>query len=132
LANKNNGGHYCDDESTRIRAYTRLAAGERTGGRDFVLSEHDGYFPRLFPADDFGRTFYNLNTTHARATSAHRYASEGGLEFLGLLVLGLIALEDALDVRAEDALVRIELPQLLVEPGVERVRRDRHRSSGAF
>lgn len=106
---------------------------QESGSRDFILSEHDGYLRGCFqPADDFGRTFYNLNTTHARATSAYRYAREGGLEFLGLLVLGLIALEDALDVRAEDALVRVELPQLLVEPGVERIRRHRHRSSGAF
>lgn len=58
----------------------------------------------------------------------YRYAREYALERLGLLVLGLVALEDALDVRTEDTLVRVEGPQLLAEPGVEGIHRDRHRS----
>lgn len=56
----------------------------------------------------------------------YRYAREYALECLGLLVLGLIALEDALDVRTEDTLVRVEGLQFLAKPGVEGIHRDRH------
>lgn len=56
----------------------------------------------------------------------HRYPREYALERLGLLVLGLVALEDALDVRAEHTLVRVEGPQLRAEPVVEGTRRHRH------
>lgn len=56
----------------------------------------------------------------------YRYAREYAFKRLSLLVLGLVALEDALDVRTEDTLVRVEGLQLLAEPGVEGIRRDRH------
>jgi len=59
-------------------------------------------------------------------TFPHRYAREYALECLRLLVLGLVALEDAPDVRAEHALVRVECLQFLAQPGVKGVRRDRH------
>lgn len=66
------------------------------------------------------------NLKNIGVTPTHRYPGEYALERLRLLVLGLVALEDALDVRTEDTLVCVELLQLPAEPGVEGVRRNRH------
>lgn len=123
------------DEATGMRTQVRPVGGERTGGRDTVLSEDDlaAISDRLtMRRRSRARVLTSTQPALAPRRITHRYAREYALERLGLLVLGLVALEDALDVRAEHTLVRVEGLELLAEPGVEGARRDRHRARPAW
>lgn len=95
------------------------------------MEGRSAYFPScltsIFDRRRGGRAHILTSTACESACClTYRYTRDYALERFGLLVLGLVTLEDTLDVRTENTFISVEGLEFLAEPGVEGARCDRH------